>query len=220
METLTEPISSQIWGSCSLSTREWESSSLNRIVWLKDYLIGFDYNYRARWKVQVGNLSTSTAPVVTPLSITHAYMSCGVCVLTELEAVFWLDKTDGRTNFKHFLDAVKPFLSGKGTKVSQCNQQIFNWTPSKSGDYTGAMLMWYASPLVVNRTKFANDVNASQVEGSEIRTRQYTDVNVQQTERIRSYFSVSYTSVYKSSTIVNDLSNISFRAVNDVTYDA
>ena len=69
---------------------------------------------------------------------------------------------------------------------------------------------------------------STQVEGSEIRTRQYTDVNVHQTERIRpyfavlhgsilrSFFSVSYTRVYKSSTIVNDLSNMSFRAVNDV----
>ena len=67
-----------------------------------------------------------------------------------------------------------------------------------------------------------------QVEGSEIRTRQYTDVNVHQTERIRpysavlhgsvlrSFFSVSYTRVYKSFTIENDLSNMSFRAVNDV----
>ena len=69
---------------------------------------------------------------------------------------------------------------------------------------------------------------SSQVEGYEIHIRQYTDVNVQQTERIRpyfallhrsvlrSYFSVSYTKVYKSLTIANDLSNMSFRTVNDV----
>ena len=68
----------------------------------------------------------------------------------------------------------------------------------------------------------------AQVEGSEIRTRQYTDVNVHQTERIRpyfavlhgsilrSFFSVSYTTVYRSFTIEDDLSNMSFRAVNDV----
>ena len=78
--------------------------------------------------------------------------------------------------------------------------------------------------------KGANGIllEAAQVEGSEIRTRQYTDVNVHQTERIRPYFtvlhgsvlrlffSVSYTRVYKSFTTENDLSNMSFRAVNDV----
>ena len=77
-------------------------------------------------------------------------------------------------------------------------------------------------------TVVGSDVLHTQVEGYEIRTRQYTDVNVQQTGRIRlyfavlhgsvlrSYFSVSYTKIYTSFPIANNLSYISFRTVGDV----